>query len=267
MISSTGADLPEHRKHVVEACLREGIFPIGMEQLPSRDATGIQVSLEMVYQADIYIGIYAWRYGWVPDFDNPEQISVTEMEFDRALERKQRGNLKEILIFVMHDDHPTTRRDVEADAIAQEKLKKFLTDWVTTNKQVPADTRIFNLVAIGGMGKSAFTWKWFNDIAPNELRSSPGACGGASTKATRTTKTSSRPGGLCALAARVTGGNASTASHERVLASCAKIDTVGYIGVCACCIPIKRLAKCAVILKPSSLTRLHHDYQLAAVAD
>ena len=29
--------------------------------------------------------------------------------------------------------------------------------------------RIFNLVAIGGMGKSALTWKWFNDIAPNEL--------------------------------------------------------------------------------------------------
>ena len=45
----------------------------------------------------------------------------------------------------------------------------LLTDWVTTNKLVPADTRIFNLVAIGGMGKSALTWKWFNDIAPNEL--------------------------------------------------------------------------------------------------
>jgi uncharacterized protein (DUF924 family) len=45
----------------------------------------------------------------------------------------------------------------------------LLTDWVTTNEQVPADTRIFNLVAIGGMGKSALTWKWFNEIAPNEL--------------------------------------------------------------------------------------------------
>ena len=29
--------------------------------------------------------------------------------------------------------------------------------------------RLFTVVAIGGMGKSALTWKWFNDIAPNEL--------------------------------------------------------------------------------------------------
>ena len=28
-------------------------------------------------------------------------------------------------------------------------------------------------------------------------------------------------------------------------------------GLCACCIPVKRFAKCAVILKPSSFTRFH----------
>ena len=47
MISSTAVDLPEHRKQVVEACLREGVFPIGMEQLPARDASGINVSLAL----------------------------------------------------------------------------------------------------------------------------------------------------------------------------------------------------------------------------
>ncbi|MEO1263670.1 MAG: hypothetical protein AAFZ15_32970 [Bacteroidota bacterium] len=30
------------------------------------------------------------------------------------------------------------------------------------------DTSIFTVVAIGGMGKSALTWTWFNDIAPQE---------------------------------------------------------------------------------------------------
>jgi hypothetical protein len=30
--------------------------------------------------------------------------------------------------------------------------------------------RILNIVAIGGMGKSALTWKWFNDIAPHEMQ-------------------------------------------------------------------------------------------------
>jgi GTPase SAR1 family protein len=29
---------------------------------------------------------------------------------------------------------------------------------------------ILNVVAIGGMGKSALTWKWFNDIAPQEMQ-------------------------------------------------------------------------------------------------
>src|SRR5919206_2617684 len=82
MLSSTALDLPEHRKLAHQACLEAGVFPIGMEQLSARDATGIAASLEMVDQADIYIGIYAFRYGWVPD---GHDISITEMEFDRAV--------------------------------------------------------------------------------------------------------------------------------------------------------------------------------------
>src|ERR671920_2356810 len=95
MISSTALDLPEHRALVHKACLEAGVFPIGMEQLPARDATGIAASLEMVEQADIYIGVYAFRYGWVPD---GQDISITEMEFDRAVERKAEGKLREILV-------------------------------------------------------------------------------------------------------------------------------------------------------------------------
>lgn len=76
MISSTVLDLPEHREAVREACLREGMFPIDMELHPARDTSGIAVSLDMVDKADVYIGIYAWRYGWVPEFDNPDGISI-----------------------------------------------------------------------------------------------------------------------------------------------------------------------------------------------
>ncbi|MEO0878004.1 MAG: hypothetical protein AAFY48_25655, partial [Bacteroidota bacterium] len=32
------------------------------------------------------------------------------------------------------------------------------------------DITIFNVVAIGGMGKSALTWTWFNDVAPQEKK-------------------------------------------------------------------------------------------------
>ena len=114
MISATAFDLPVHREKVQEACLGEEVFPLWMKHLPPTDAHGVQVSLEMVDKADIYIGIYAWRYGWVPDFDNPDKISITEMEFNRAVERKSEGKLKEILIFVVHDDHPPARAsDIE----------------------------------------------------------------------------------------------------------------------------------------------------------
>src|ERR671931_1979845 len=66
MISSTSLDLPEHRQQAMDACLRQGIFPRAMEHLPASDTDAINVSLKMVNEADIYIGIYAWRYGHVP---------------------------------------------------------------------------------------------------------------------------------------------------------------------------------------------------------
>ena len=117
MISSTAIDLPEHRKQVFEACLREGVFPIGMESLPARDADAIKVSLEMVNKADIYIGIFAWRYGHIPSGNN---ISITEIEFNRAVERKI-----PILVFIIHDEHPITREMVEANNEAQRKISKL----------------------------------------------------------------------------------------------------------------------------------------------
>jgi hypothetical protein len=242
MISSTSLDLPAHRAKAIEACERQGLAPIAMEYLPARAADAIRVSLEMVDKADVYVGIFARRYGHIPA---GQEISITEMEFNRAVERGL-----PILVFTMHKDHPLTFDMVEADKVAQEKLEalkvracegrgrlefqsaeelrghliqslgawlkekeaaqaekrppslhppniipaapvpyiahpysllqtkdvigrlphlKLLTDWVTANRHVPPDVRLFNVVAIGGMGKSALTWKWFNDLAPNEL--------------------------------------------------------------------------------------------------
>lgn len=124
MISSTALDLPEHREAVKQACLGAGVFPIAMEEQPARDATGVKVSLEMVDQADLYIGIYAWRYGWVPD---GSAVSITEMEFDRAVERQAAGELREIFVFLAHRKHPTIFEAVEVSEVAQTKLEAFKT--------------------------------------------------------------------------------------------------------------------------------------------
>src|ERR1700687_2984202 len=83
MISSTARDLPEHRKEVMDACLRQGMYPIMMEHLPASDADAIAVSMKMVDDAEIYLGLFAFRYGYVP---KGYDVSVTEMEYNRAVE-------------------------------------------------------------------------------------------------------------------------------------------------------------------------------------
>ena len=124
MISSTALDLEKHRPAVEAACIGAGVFPIWMKHLPARDADGVKVSLEMVDQADLYIGVYAWRYGWVPKGGDK---SITELEFDHALQRKADGKLHELLIFTAHDDHPFTKKDIETTKKAQKKLASFKT--------------------------------------------------------------------------------------------------------------------------------------------
>ncbi len=105
MISSTVRDLPLHREKVLDACLRQGFFPKRMEDLPAVDADAIAASLALVDEATVYLGIFAYRYGHVPD---GHDISITEMEYDRAVERDIHR-----LIFLMSDDHPIKPSDVE----------------------------------------------------------------------------------------------------------------------------------------------------------
>jgi hypothetical protein len=110
MISSTSLDLPEHREQVMNACIRMGMFPVMMEHLTASDVNASTKSLAMVDRADIFIGVLAFRYGYVPDSNNPERISVTEMEYNRAVER---GIPR--LIFFMDKLHPITAADMDED--------------------------------------------------------------------------------------------------------------------------------------------------------
>lgn len=233
MISSTARDLPEHRDQIKEACLRQGMFPLMMEHLPASDASAIEESLRMVDEADIYLGVFAFRYGYIP---RGHDISITEMEYNRAVERSIPR-----LLFLMHEKHPLTMADVERGegATKLEALKErvrtervvnsftspvelqaqvinslsyyrqpnlsafhfisdipvppkpyiahpytllqtqtlvgrqaelnLLTNWVAEPTSEMYHAHILTIVAMGGMGKSAFTWKWFLDIAPNKI--------------------------------------------------------------------------------------------------
>jgi len=106
MISSTARDLPKHRDQVRLACERAGFEPREMmENLPALNKDAVEASLRMVEQADIYLGILAYRYGTVP---TGHDLSITEMEFNRAFELNRPR-----LIFFVHRDHPVVIDDVE----------------------------------------------------------------------------------------------------------------------------------------------------------
>src|SRR5690242_6174980 len=107
MISSTSRDLPEHREQARDAVSRSRMSSWAMEDLTATLGDAISVSLEMVDKAEIYIGIIGMRYGYIPDDPkrNPNRLSITEMEYRRALERGI-----PVLVYLMHDDHPVPAR-------------------------------------------------------------------------------------------------------------------------------------------------------------
>ncbi|MEO6391149.1 MAG: DUF4062 domain-containing protein, partial [Pyrinomonadaceae bacterium] len=208
-----------------------------MEHLPASDAEAIGASLKLVNDAEVYAGVFAHRYGYVPKEHNPQQISITEMEYNRAVE----CNIPRT-IFVMDQAHPITINDIEQgpgleklaafkervqkdnivnfftspedlrahviqslSALRKPDLQSFhnvsdipapptpyiahpytllqthhlvgrqselnlLTDWLAKPDTNIYRARILSVVAIGGLGKSALTWTWFNDIAPLEMK-------------------------------------------------------------------------------------------------
>lgn len=240
MISSTAKDLLEHRKQVIEACQRVGMTPLPMEHLPADPNDAAAVSVRMVDEAEVYVGIFAYRYGYVP---TGSDISVTEMEYDRAIERKL-----PCLIFFMDEKHPVLPGDVETgpgaekltrlkDRIGKAHVAQFfknpddlrahaihslemlrkrqqeakggepepirfhplsviprppepyiahpyallqtgklvgrqhelttLTDWIAGQGDFER-VALLAIVAVGGMGKSALTWHWFQTVAEQE---------------------------------------------------------------------------------------------------
>jgi len=64
--------------------------------------------------------------------------------------------------------HPYTLLSTSRLIGRQQELN-YLTDWVARPASEVFAVRVLSVVAIGGMGKSALTWKWFNEIAPHEM--------------------------------------------------------------------------------------------------
>ena len=229
MISSTTLDLEAHREKAMSACRRQKFLAVGMEDLSTGNSPGLERSLEMVDECDIYLLIVGVRYGEVP---KGSSISITEAEYERAVIRGM-----PLMIYIADPEHPFAWRVVEtgpgADKLQRfrEKLKAhhvfeeftspedlwgriinrlaehriatlapsfhnvaaiptppavyvahryslatstevvgrrteldLLTRWIRKSDAVLSATPMTVITAMGGMGKSALTWKWLSDL-------------------------------------------------------------------------------------------------------
>ncbi|MEM9480617.1 MAG: DUF4062 domain-containing protein [Verrucomicrobiota bacterium] len=123
MISSTFRDLEEHRAWMMEALRKQKLVPVGMEDyVPSPEDDIISSSLDMVGEGAAYIGLISHRYGQIPACKerNRNRWSITRLEFEEA---KNLG--RPILIFVMGENHPVKKCDVEKDEKNIKKLNTF----------------------------------------------------------------------------------------------------------------------------------------------
>ncbi len=100
-LSSTFEDLKDHRKAVFKALRKSGYDVKNMEEYVAANVRPLDQCLADVREADIYVGMFGFRYGYVPpeQHNNPQQLSITELEFQEA-----RANDKPCLAFVAKED-------------------------------------------------------------------------------------------------------------------------------------------------------------------
>ena len=115
-ISSTFVDLRELRE-AVSTRLREvfGARLLIMETFGSDEAPPEISSVRRVRESDVFVGIYARRYGTV---DTTTGKSITELELDEAERSLSAGNLAGILLYWLADDAPWPKRLCEKDPAA-----------------------------------------------------------------------------------------------------------------------------------------------------
>ncbi|MBN1450126.1 MAG: DUF4062 domain-containing protein [Anaerolineales bacterium] len=116
-ISSTYKDLIEYRTAAIEAVEGTSYQAVKMEVFGARSDEPLKACLEEIEQSDLFIGIYAHRYGYIPDGSD---ISITEMEYLHAKKLE-----KPIYCFVVDEENqPWLPKWIE-DEPGKSKLKDF----------------------------------------------------------------------------------------------------------------------------------------------
>jgi hypothetical protein len=116
-LSSTFTDLADHRRTVQAAIRQLGALDVSMEHFGARDERPADECMRLVRdESDIFVGIYAHRYGYVPDGSD---ISISEMEYRAATEVSLPR-----FIYVVDPNHPWLPAHID-DGASRERLERF----------------------------------------------------------------------------------------------------------------------------------------------
>lgn len=130
MVSSTFTDLKQHRAALISALNEHNLHANAMES-DSAKPTGdvIDSSLQMVRDSAAYIVLISLKYGQIPVCPNrnPDQLSITELEFNEA-QRLERPTL----LYIMSEEHDVKKADLELDPAKEAKLNAFR-QWAKQN--------------------------------------------------------------------------------------------------------------------------------------
>ncbi len=103
-LSSTYEDLQVYPCVVFETRRKiSGYHALAMGNYIAKDSRPVEQGLKDVERAALYVGLFAFRYGYVPpaSHDNPKGLLITELKFRRA-----EALCKPCLIVVVRDTMP-----------------------------------------------------------------------------------------------------------------------------------------------------------------
>jgi hypothetical protein len=92
-VSSSFEDLREHRAAAIRVLRQLGHEVLAMEDMITASAAPLAKVLEMVDRSEAYVGIFAWRYGYVPGRSADSSVVQPTPAFDRHSRCKVRPDV------------------------------------------------------------------------------------------------------------------------------------------------------------------------------
>lgn len=167
-VSSTYEDLKDYRTTVRESLRQGGFLDVAMEHLGARDERPQDECLRIVREESKYfIGIYAHRYGYIPDGC---RISITEAEYEAAKDAKLKR-----LIYILDDETPWLPKNIDTGEVANKlaQFKGILQKQHTCKKFKSPDDLAKNILADLGREVRSDQLKSVNANSTNSTEAKP----------------------------------------------------------------------------------------------